>query len=346
MKSFLFVIPSLKNTSPIKVSLSYANNLAIKGHDVSIFVLNKSNINCSLDHKIKVVGWRSLFDSYDYIHTHCLKPNFLLAFLTFFKLIKSTLITTVHTNIKLDLIDRIPFGSRYISYLWRLSILQHDIIFCLNEENKNIISLGDPYLNEKIYVIPNGIDGIKVNDVEDEVFLSFIKKDPNAIILGSACVLRKVKRIDIVLSLLHKYKNIKFVLIGMGPEYDNLRELSSKYGINDRVLFLGFKDSPNDYMSYVDIAVFPSLSEGFPLSLVEAMSLGIPCITSDIDAFKYFFNDEIKRFKSIEDFYLLINSVYQNRSFISNMVTEKYANNFTINAVIDKYLLILKNHDI
>lgn len=343
MKSFLFILPSLKNTSPIKVAMLQANNLSSRGFVVSILVLDKTDSFFEVNHKIKLVGVLSLFKSYDYIHSHCLKPNILIGVLSFFGFFNSTLITTVHTDIYLDLMDKLPFGTQIISNVWRKAILRNNIILCLNEENRKVISRGDLIANDKIHIIPNGINEIITNNVKDRDFISFVS-DSDSIILGAACVLRKVKRIDVILRILKQHSNLKFILVGDGPELNNLKKLIDYYKIENQVLLLGFKENPNDYISYVDIAVFPSLSEGFPLSLIEAMSLGIPCITSKIPAFEYFFKDEIERFTSIDEIYDLIMKIYSKRKTYSYKVREKYINEFTVDAIVDRYLLIIKKH--
>lgn len=343
MSSILFVIPSFDNTSPIKVAISLANSLSKKGFNVFIFSIKKGQGGFNLDRNVKVIGFLSLFKEYDYIHSHCLKPNILVSFLSFMNLINSKLITTVHTNITLDLNDKCSYYTNLIfSNIWRRAILKHDLILCLNEENKDVVSRGNCEYQNKIFIVPNGIDRVKVKKIEDKNFISFIEGS-DSIILGSACVLRKVKGIDLVLNVLKKHNNLKFLIIGEGPELNKLKKIANDYGIMERVLFLGFKDNPNDYMSYVDIAIFPSISEGFPLSLIEAMSLGIPCITSNISAFNYFFDDEISRFNSTDDLNCLIDDVYQNKEFFSKKVKDKFIKEFTTESVVNKYISIIEN---
>ena len=53
-------------------------------------------------------------------------------------------------------------------------------------------------------------------------------------------------------------------------------------GINENTVFLGFLDNPAKYLEQSDIFVLPSLWEGMPVALMEAMACGLPCIASDV----------------------------------------------------------------
>lgn len=75
----------------------------------------------------------------------------------------------------------------------------------------------------------------------------------------------------------------KIHLFGSGPESDNLQRFChSLKELKDRVIFHGFVNDPTQYYKDMDIALLPSLGEGIPLSLLEVMSFGIPCISTNI----------------------------------------------------------------
>jgi glycosyltransferase involved in cell wall biosynthesis len=75
----------------------------------------------------------------------------------------------------------------------------------------------------------------------------------------------------------------KIHIFGDGPERQNLESLcSSLENLKDRVVFHGFVNDPSQYYSDIDVALLPSLGEGIPLSLLEVMRLGIPCIATNV----------------------------------------------------------------
>jgi glycosyltransferase involved in cell wall biosynthesis len=76
--------------------------------------------------------------------------------------------------------------------------------------------------------------------------------------------------------------NAHLVMIGTGELEGFLKETASALDLTERVHFLGRRKDVGACLEMADSYVFPSLFEGLPLSLLEAMSKGLPCIASDI----------------------------------------------------------------
>lgn len=74
--------------------------------------------------------------------------------------------------------------------------------------------------------------------------------------------------------------NIHYFICGVGSLDEYLRGLCKKLGVADSVHFLGWRDDIANICKSVDVFVFPSKREGLPVALMEAMSAGIPVITS------------------------------------------------------------------
>src|SRR5690625_2500259 len=75
--------------------------------------------------------------------------------------------------------------------------------------------------------------------------------------------------------------NAKLVILGDGPLKSYLISLSKQLELEDDVYFLGFQKNPFKYLVNSDVYAFPSLYEGFPNALCEAMACGLPVISTD-----------------------------------------------------------------
>lgn len=83
--------------------------------------------------------------------------------------------------------------------------------------------------------------------------------------------------------LVHKkYPECCLQLIGKGELRDSLMELTQKLDLQDAVAFLGEKDNVYPYLQSADMFVLPSLYEGVPMTIIEAMATGLPVVASAV----------------------------------------------------------------
>ena len=85
---------------------------------------------------------------------------------------------------------------------------------------------------------------------------------------------------DIVYELKKYYPNIKAVWVGDGEYKKTIEVTLINKGLTNNIDIVGFKDNPYAIMAKSKIFVFPTKWEGFGLSVLEAQSLGLPCIVS------------------------------------------------------------------
>lgn len=76
-------------------------------------------------------------------------------------------------------------------------------------------------------------------------------------------------------------KKWKFIFVGDGPERNKFEQRLKELGLSRNCIFVGFQPSPLAYLYASDIFVLPSLSEGAPVSLLEAQASGLFCVASD-----------------------------------------------------------------
>lgn len=108
--------------------------------------------------------------------------------------------------------------------------------------------------------------------------------DKDTTVILSIGELIKRKNHESALKALSKIKNENFVYIicGKGPLEEKLKKISKSLQIDHKVKFLGFRTDIADICSASDIFVFPSLQEGLPVSVMEAMASELPIVCSNI----------------------------------------------------------------
>jgi glycosyltransferase involved in cell wall biosynthesis len=75
--------------------------------------------------------------------------------------------------------------------------------------------------------------------------------------------------------------NSKLIIIGEGPLRPQLEGLTKKRELADGIIFMGFRENPYKFLSRSDVFVLPSLFEGLPFTLIEALICKIPIISTD-----------------------------------------------------------------
>ena len=106
----------------------------------------------------------------------------------------------------------------------------------------------------------------------------------NSVVLLSIGELIKRKNYETALKALAQLKNKNYVYLicGRGKLESYLKDLAQKLGISHKVRFLGFRNDIAEICSVSDVFIFPSYQEGLPVSVMEAMSAGLPIVASRI----------------------------------------------------------------
>jgi len=117
---------------------------------------------------------------------------------------------------------------------------------------------------------------------------SRVHRNDNVFLIGNVAGLNHYKGHDTLLyafkDFLSQVPNSELHICGDGPLRSDLDELSRSLHIESNVTFHGKREDINDFLAQLDLYVFPSVSEGFGIAVVEAMLTGLPVICSDADA--------------------------------------------------------------
>lgn len=84
-------------------------------------------------------------------------------------------------------------------------------------------------------------------------------------------------------SVFSRIPNARFVIVGDGPKMEELQSEAKELGIQENILFIGHRNDVQLIQSMIDIQAFPSLWEGTPLTIFEAMAMGLPIVSTGVD---------------------------------------------------------------
>jgi glycosyltransferase involved in cell wall biosynthesis len=107
---------------------------------------------------------------------------------------------------------------------------------------------------------------------------------PNDIVLGCIARIEPQKNPLFMPSLLAQLPpHVRLVWIGDGSLREPLRQSAAASNVSERVILPGWQHNARSYLAGFDLFVLPSLYEGFPFAILEAMSAGLPCVVSNVD---------------------------------------------------------------
>ena len=277
----LIVAPSLKIGGMQNYVKNIANAFIEQNLEVSIFVFSGSKVEVQLNpaitvHKISCEYRMSKYFSAIYklfkLRSLVTQKNYKTIFSISGMHSTYVIISLLFTDCNVFVSDR---SSPLLKYSHLTELLKRVFypmasgVLLQTALSKEIID--QRYKLKNSFVIPNPVN-ILTN--------LKVKKRKNQIITVARLV--KSKRIDILIKIFAQLKyneEWKLLIIGDGPERENLEKAAHEtYGLNN-VKFIGSTINVNDYLLESKVFAFTSESEGFPNALCEAMAAGCACIS-------------------------------------------------------------------
>lgn len=212
------------------------------------------------------------------LHTHGYRANIIGLLVS--ALLRVPIVTTVHgwtihTN-----------SVKLYEYLDRFFLRFFDKIIVVSDSIKNTL-LNSRISAHKIEKIYNTVDcemvknNASLNEIRKRFHLSQSDK-----LVGAIGRLSKEKGIDYLLSagieIIAKYPDVKILIIGDGPERQNLETLAKQLRISKNVIFCGFQENVTEFYHLIDIVVLPSITEGLPMVLLEALTYSKPIVATRV----------------------------------------------------------------
>ena len=211
----------------------------------------------------------------DIVHSHLLDSNFYSSLACKLRLVPH--ISTEHGDVSFrqTVVSRIKYGM--------ISLCSESII-CVSDAVKEKAFRVIP-IRGKLKTVYNGIHFIETCA---STFREEFGIPQSGVIIGNVGNLYPVKGQKYLVRAFSELlrscsTDVYLVLVGRGVEQANLHFLLRDLGIpKGKVLFTGFRNDIQNIMNAMDLYVQPSLSEGHPVAVLEAMSLGIPVIATSV----------------------------------------------------------------
>lgn len=286
-----YVVNYIVKNGPSSVVLNIINNLNREKYDVSLITLFSGNnpeviaylksndvsvYECVTLSRMKcLLGQCKEFDDtvrnghYDILHTHGLIPDIISSMLN--SPIKK--ITTIHNNMYEDYLDSYGWiKSRIFITLHLKALKKLDECVCCSE---SVYKAMKQKLKNATFIC-NGVEPARAQSV---VTREVLKIPDDARVFLYAGVLNSQKNIVWLIENFVQYHNENEYLLVLGK---GDKEAECKEKADSHVKMIGFQSDPIAYMNISDVYVSASKSEGFSISVLEALSCGLGLLLSDI----------------------------------------------------------------
>lgn len=202
---------------------------------------------------------------------------------------KTKLIITNHNNVEKIFDEKLTRSAGVIiRFLGKVFFSSADLFVC---PSKGIGKSFSDYfmLKQKVNVIPYGINIKKTQYLSreaitatDEGLFSVYKKKKTIISIGRLEKQKDYETLIKAVKLVHdNLDSVKLIIVGEGSARNELEKLTYELGLRKVVYFLGWKDNIYPYLRNSSLFVLSSNYEGFGWVLLEAMTQGLPIISTD-----------------------------------------------------------------
>jgi glycosyltransferase involved in cell wall biosynthesis len=214
----------------------------------------------------------------DVIHTHNTQP--------FVDGTIGALMSGVKTIVHTDHARDFPDKMRYMLAEWAVSHFAYKVVGVSDHTSRNLMRY-EKISPKKIQTIMNGIAGDKFKiTIDREKKRRELNIRETGPVIGLGVRIAEQKGITYLLqampAVIQMFPDISLVIAGTGELEDSLKREARDLGIDKNVFFVGPRLDMPELLKLFDAYVLPSLWEGLPMVLLEAMAAGCPIIATDV----------------------------------------------------------------
>ena len=359
----LQIINSLEGGGAERLVTQLASYLNEKNYVCHVIILSKENeiylktlINANVS--VFISPYNSLFDirifffilkiikygKYDIVHAHLFPVIYWTSLVGLF----------LNKKIKLFMTEHNTFNKRrkkkWLRHIEYFIYKRYDIIISISEGVRDeLMKWIEPNkdIESRYITINNGI-----NVIEYVKATPYQRSDFNipidTVLLGMIGSFTEQKNhIGLVQAMRYMPENIHIVFAGSGVLEEQIKKITIKYGLAERIHFLGFINDIARLIKMIDIVVIPSLWEGFGLIAAEAMACGKPIAASNVSGLRdvlyncaEFFNPMITK-DIVKSILKLVNDKQYCDVLIKKAISK--SKNYDVVTMIDSYVKIYCN---
>lgn len=296
MKNIVYLVTQLINSGPENVVLNICKCLDRSVFNPVVFSLRgkpsvnsieaefeKLNINIhyfgfstyQLEFQTKRVSKKVEDEFYsvkgDILHVHCYHPNLIASYLK-----QVPTIATIHQISGEDfLMKKGNYLGRYMKWRFDRTLSSIDKVVVISDY------MSDYYkrMATNLTKIPNGVLLNQSHTEVDSLKAKFNVETAVPIILVTGALSSRKNVVYIINELRESKEDFTCIILGEG---DKRNECEAAIDGDTRFRLEGFKSNVSDYLAIADLYISASKSEGLPMSVLEALNMGVPCVLSDI----------------------------------------------------------------
>lgn len=280
----VFTTRSLTGGGAERVVARLASSMVQMGHDVNVIMLTENKVTYEIDPKVNLIfvepninikGIRYYGRLYKYrkiVKEIC--PDVVISFSAPVNVMVLQALRWL--NIKVIISER---NNPYVDLNCKRERNERDKLYHLADgivfQTEDARDYFDKEIREKSTIIINPIDNSipnPYNGIREKTIVSVARLDPqkNFRLL-----------IDSFAEISEKIKDYKLYIYGVGSQKDMLQDLISSYGLCDRIKLMGYCNNVLERIVKTSLFVLPSDYEGISNSLLEALAIGLPVISTD-----------------------------------------------------------------
>ncbi len=289
----------------------------------------------------------------DIIHCHGARGNLMGNLIK--KWAKAPVVTTVHSDYRLDYLGRLAARLTY-GTINTIALRRVNYYIGVADPMADLL-IERSFRADRIYTIYNGIDfATPLETVDREEFLRSLGMEvaPGDVIAGIAARLNPVKDYPTLLKALaiavKEAPQLKLVAAGDGEDRTKLEQLASDLGIAERVCFAGWVTDINSFYHAIDINLLTSVSETFPYALTEGARMHRATIASRVGGVPVLIDDRKNGFiftpgneQELAEYLIRLANDGQLRQKMGDALYEKASTSFSIESMVRRQLGIYEN---